>query len=686
MSEFYRDMKIIPRYEDSPKDFEQFAEEEIRKCTEGVYIITTHGIRLRISGWLYFHLNHFKLFVDEQHPTIKNKTIRKVHLPTLRDTELIIDDANLASMEYNKGLMVFGSRRLGKTITEASRILHSAVLDYGSQNVIVGNSKEDIALITAPCSFALENLNQELFGLTHITKDWKTQVVFGYKTPDNDVQKYSEILIRNTAMGTNKESLAGITPSTLVIDEVGKSDFLESFAGAVPAFTASTGKWRCLPLLTGTSGDFDKPKDAREMFTNPGSFNFLECEVPDEGKVRGLYLSGLYRYDCKKEATIEEFYESEKNRKLFRVESSTPLITIHKDLTVQISDKEWARKKIEIELDEKLQSNKIESYLKHKMYYPIISDDCFLNKSSNPFAEYIDGLIQHKKWLEDFGPKPTWVKLSELNGEIKFNISNKIPIKNFPHKEVEDLDAAIAVIDFPKNEGKYRVEIMGVDPYNTDQSVTSKSLGSCYVLRQANNDFDDPYQDTMVAWYTARPDKLETFYRNVELLAEWYNCTILHENSNGAFFGYFDQKKKGYYFVDTWRTQQEITKNTKIRATKGLAPTKNNQDFLIDLASKYFSEEIQMNGKLQMGYTRILDPLLIEELLKFKEENTDRVWAFFHALAHLFHNKKFVQTVVVKKEEIVEVPVTRNPTPFLAPAKSPFLNTRNGGSRSPFLK
>lgn len=660
MGEFFKEIKRLPDPKLDRHSFLELVKEERKKCREGVYLITDQGIRVRLHGWTYYHLNHFKIYMDERN-TRTGKIERVLGLPPLRDNELLINDALIAAEHYNKGVVEFGSRRLGKTTQEASLITYNATIYRGSQNVIVGNSTEDIKLITSPASIAVENMWEGL-KLPHINKDWSKQVVFGIKDKQNNPQVYSEILIRNTSQGTNKEALAGITPFSFVFDEIGKELFLESFEAAKPAFTSSEGGWRCIPLMTGTGGDFEKPRDAKELFTNPVAHNFLECECPGEGRKRGLFISGLYRFDCKKEATFEEFFESEQDRKLFNLPATYELTEIHHTPKLMIADKEFALAEINKELEEAKQSGKPETYLKKKMYYPLNSDDCFLTKNGNPFTDMFEGLAKHRDYLKNY-VSPRWVKLTKIGNQISFtdvDPSVKIPIKEFPHKDFEDLDAAIQVWDLPKDGGRYRIEVAGLDPYNQSKTDTSDSLGALYVIRRANNDFEDPFQETMVCAYVARTEKMGTFLNNVQMILEWYNCTLLHENSNELVLKHFDDQFKGHMLMDTWQHAREINPNTKVKTTKGLAPTQKNQEYLISLVRQYFEEEIEMDGVIVPGYKRIKDPLLIDEVMALNERNVDRFWGFAHAVAHLYFTKKEGPSMVVQQAEAQETKKIRN--------------------------
>lgn len=204
------------------------------------------------------------------------------------------------------------------------------------------------------------------------------------------------------------------------------------------------------------------------------------------------------------------------------------------------------------------------------------------------------------------------------------------------------------------------------DPYNTDQTKTSDSLGSIYVMRRQNTNVgEDSFQDTMVASYTGRPAKLEDFHKNVMYLLEYYNATVLNEASNSTFFQYFDNKQKGHYVEDAVQLQKEINPNSQAMNMKGLAATPKNKQFRQDLIVKYMYDDESFDGK--PGYTRILDPILCMELLEYnpdnKKGNYDRIDGFGHALVHLFKEKKYRPIVDIeyeKQETKQEVRIRKN--------------------------
>ena len=250
------------------QEFRSFWKAEKDKCKNGIYI---DGVFL--SGFLYYHLNFFKCQLDIQED---GRIVRKLLNPYLRDNEWIIHGYIRQAEEAKKGLCILGSRRLAKSVYEASYISHRATFFKGTQNVIAGLNNPDIKIITDLVDEALINL-PTLFKKGRVEDNWKNQVTLGKKTASGERISWSSIPVRNLDGGLNTEALAGLSPFSMVIDEVGKGDWLQCFSAAIPGFATPFG-WRCSPLAFGTSGDMEKAGDAQKVFDEPDAYNFLAVE------------------------------------------------------------------------------------------------------------------------------------------------------------------------------------------------------------------------------------------------------------------------------------------------------------------------------------------------------------------------------------------------------------------------
>lgn len=109
--ELYRNLKRVPEwdpllpFEYQEKDAQQFWMEEAKKVKNG---ITINGVH--ISGWLYWHINFWKMYVD-----VKGKG-RIPILSDLRDNEWFFAENYSRALSERKGLAMFGTRRGGKAL------------------------------------------------------------------------------------------------------------------------------------------------------------------------------------------------------------------------------------------------------------------------------------------------------------------------------------------------------------------------------------------------------------------------------------------------------------------------------------------------------------------------------------------------------------------------------------------
>jgi hypothetical protein len=85
--------------------------------------------------------------------------------------------------------------------------------------------------------------------------------------------------------------------------------------------------------------------------------------------------------------------------------------------------------------------------------------------------------------------------------------------------------------------------------------------------------------------------------------------------------------------------REEIHANTRVNRTYGIHSSSGIKDYINSLIIEYLNETIEVktdeegNHKQVLGVSRILDPMLIKELLKFHPRaNADRKDAFGYAL------------------------------------------------------
>ena len=254
-----------------------------------------------INPFLYWHLNIWHTEVDIVDD--RGRIYQKYANPLLRDNEWLVTNEIDRANQEKKGLVILGIRRFAKSVLEASYIAWGATFDENSQNIIAGLNAADIKLITDKIDKGL-NFIPEYWRWQRVEDNWKNQVTLGIKTRGGERIPFSQILIRNLDEGNNEEAIAGTKPRKLIIDEIGKGNFLRGLQAAIPGFTTPFG-WGCSPILTGTGGDMKKFMDAKSLMFDVDNFNFLTYNnAKDEKRVHGLFISHKYRMEAKEPSTL----------------------------------------------------------------------------------------------------------------------------------------------------------------------------------------------------------------------------------------------------------------------------------------------------------------------------------------------------------------------------------------------
>jgi len=610
-SEWFINQKRIPDKEsEEHKEFFDFHKEVcMNGCTlDGVYI----------NPFLYWHLNfwHTEVDVIDEYGRINQKYAN----PLLRDNEWLVTNEIDRAHKEKKGLVILGIRRFAKSVLEASYIGHGATFDENSQNIIAGLNAPDIKLITDKIDKGLNFLPPE-WRWQRVEDNWKNQVTLGIKTKSGTRIPFSQILIRNLDGGNNEEAIAGTKPRRLIIDEIGKGNFLRGLQAAIPGFTTPFG-WGCSPILTGTGGDMKMFMDAKSLMFDVDNFNFLTYNnAKDEKRIHGLFISHKYRMEAKEESTLGSFLHQRKASPLHQI----PMLVSNEEKATEITNDILERLK---------KAGDRVAYLKEKMYYPQDVDDIFLNEDTNIFD--IEAAKRQKYRISEQEKTGTPVILYDDGDGVKHDFTDKLPITNFPLKQTDVKDAPVVIYEFPIENPPYGLYVAGIDPYRQGKSAYSSSLGSVYIYKRMHAISGEKYQDMFVASYCARPDKKETWEEQARYLIKYYNARALCENDEISFIDYMINKGDAHYLERQPQWLKEIVPNTTVRRDYGIHRSSEKiRDFLHSCLKKYTEEvvheETNEEGEIisqTKGMAKILDPVLLEEMIQYNESgNFDRIIA-----------------------------------------------------------
>lgn len=650
------------------QEYSDLVDREVERCMLGVWVDGVY-----FHGWMYWHLAHWWIRIDTEDEN--GVEVRIDSHPEFRDNEWVrMKHFIKCSEKPRKGYIEVGGRQGGKSEMEASYLAWNAILFEHTQNVIIGGNDGDLALLKDKVDFGLRKLWKGI-NIPRLDKTWKTsQVRLGYKTPEGENEVWSYIMIRNAKDGHNTEAAAGTTAKSLIMDEIGKYLFGAVYQAVEPAFKGKYG-WRGVPMMVGTGGAFDNGADAENFFFNPESNNFLGVDREDgvDGKI-GLFLSGLYRQDCKYITTLGHYLTEVEN---LEIDKDSDLYNIK----MWVSDKEKALAKIKAER-ESLKNNPDRTlYLKSVMYYPLTVDECFLSSQENMFD--VQSAKRQKEKLILQKKTGSAVELYLDEGKVKHKFSDKLPISNFPLKPSDTKDAPVVIYEFPVENPPYGLYVAGVDPYRQGKSEYSSSLGSVYIYKRMNSLMGEKYQDMFVASYTARPDKKATWEQQARYLIKYYNARTLVENDEISFIDYMVSKGESHYLEKQPQWLREIVPNTTVNRDFGIHRSAEKiRTFLHNEMKDYLEEEIVKERDEEgnvireiVGVNRILDPVLLEEIIQFHDDlNTDRLVAAELAIALANKLDSTMGTIGEKKDPRIESLFNK-----YKKKKRTFVNVRSGG-------
>ena len=577
-----------------------------------------------INPFLYWHLNiwHTEVDIIDSYGRIAQKYAN----PLLRDNEWLVTNEIDRAQQEKRGLVILGIRRFAKSVLEASYIAWGATFDENSQNIIAGLNAPDIKLITDKIDKGL-NFIPEYWRWQRIEDNWKNQVTLGIKTKSGERIPFSSILIRNLDEGNNEEAIAGTKPRKLIIDEIGKGNFLRGLQAAIPGFTTPYG-WGCSPILTGTGGDMKKFMDAKSLMFDVDNFNFLTYNnAKDDKRIHGLFISHKYRMEAKEDSTLGAYLNESASSDLHNVK----MLVSNEDKATEITNRDLERLK---------KAGDRIAYLKEKMYYPQEVDDIFLNEDTNIFD--IESAKRQKSRLLQQERTGTPVILFSGEKGIEHEFTDKLPISNFPLKNSDLKEAPVVIYEFPIDNPPYGLYVAGVDPYRQGKSAYSTSLGSVYIYKRMHEISGEKYQDMFVASYCARPDKKETWEEQARLLIKYYNARALCENDDISFIEYMKAKGDAHFLERQPEWLKEIVPNTTVKRDYGIHRSAAKIiDYLHTCLKKYmeapiFVEKNEAGEVIRevLGVSKIFDPVLLEEIIQYNDQgNFDRIIAAELAIA-----------------------------------------------------
>lgn len=618
--------------------FIEYWKREKDRCINGFYLADG---KVKISGHLYFHTVYWRIaaYITKQ-INGKEKKIRQIITPILRDVDWDIINTDLETcQEDGKFYDLVGSRDFGKSIIAASRAGWMYTFFDKSECVISGGATNYIKLATDKIEDGLLNIHP-VFKKQRVISDWKKEIIAGWKDkktglPDEN-SSFSSIKVRNYENGNKSMAANGTRPGFHLIDETGT---IPNLIGCVKD---SDGCWwsgdgdkpSCLVMRCGTGGDMEVGKEAAEIFFAPEAYNSLSFDNPEiPGGKMGRFISALRaKMAYKEKKTLSEY---------------TGISHLDLDkITILVSNEQKCYEEWWIPQYEKARkSGNSKTVLKFKAYWPLKASDSFLILTKNDYN--IEAAKAQKQRLLTNGVTGSLVELFHDGEKICHKFSDKLPITEFPVK-TQSKDAPIQIWEFPISElPPFGLYVAGVDNYRQGKAEYSDSLGVVYIFKRIHDIKSEKYQDMIVAAYAARPDNPDLWNEQARLLIKYYNARTLCENDDMTFINYMISKGDGHYLEDQPPWLKLYVPNTTVSRDKGIHRSSASiRDMLRAGSKNYLDEKISVqrdeNGSIIkeiLGVNRVLDPMYLEEVSQFNEDegNFDREVAFSLAIAMRNH-------------------------------------------------
>ena len=282
--------------------------------------------------------------------------------------------------------------------------------------------------------------------------------------------------------------------------------------------------------------------------------------------------------------------------------------------------------------------------------HPIVPQEALLRARGNmfPVTALNERLLQIDTDPAIYSNTYTGNLVQHKDGSIEFQISDDMPIREFPLKEDDNPKGCVEIYEMPKKDSSGKVYperyILGHDPVDDDVANSSVSLTSTFVL--------DLFTDRIVAEYTGRQDFADDNFEILRRLCLFYNGKCMYEQNKKGAFAYFSKMNCVHLLADTpeyLRDKQLIKEIGYGNKAKGINATAAINNFANSLIRDWLLKPTVVNvvedGEDKQVTVSNLYTLknraLIKELIAFNPDiNVDRVRAL--GMVMLYREEKMI--------------------------------------------
>ena len=624
------------QYPEGTSEFFAYWDEQMDRCKYG-YTADDGDF---ISGYNYFYLNFcpiqriiYNTITNVDGSTTIKKT-RDLQFPDFYDYDYYFFQAVEQAETEGKHLCALKSRRKGYSYKNAAMACRNYYLFAGSKTYIYASNKQYLTedgILTKAWDY-MDFIDKNTAWGKKRSVNTQMRKRAGFFTKDeygNEIELGFKSEIIGVTLKDNPDVVRGKAGKLIIFEEAGSFSELGAAWQIARPSVEQDGMAFGTMIAFGTGGDEDSHFETlKDMFYNPDGYNCIGFdniwdETPSDKKC-GFFIPQYTNMDFRDDAGNRIYMDNDGN-------------TLRRKSVEYILAE---RRKV---IENATNSVAVDRYVAEHCITP---QEACLEFGGNifPKKELQEQLakIRINKSLSNM--KQVGDLVWEADGSLKWVIKKHGDITHYPLKKDDDPTGSIVIWEHPMKDAPIGLYILGVDPYDHDQSGTN-SLGSTFVYKRFQ-DFEN-YYDIIVAEYTGRPSTAEEYYENLRKLAVYYNGRIMYENERKGLFPYFTAKHCDYLLADQPDIISDIVGNTKVQRKKGCHMNKQIKQWGEGLIKDWLNEE-QAPGKKNLH--NILSEPLLEELISYNDTgNFDRVMALMQVM--IYREQLYNLKVKEKKKE-----------------------------------
>lgn len=624
------------QYPEGTSEYFKYWDEQMDRCKYG-YTADDGDF---ISGYNYFYLNFCPIqriiytTINNPDGSTKIKKTRDLQFPDFYDYDYYFFQAVEDAEGEGKHLCALKSRRKGYSYKNAAMACRNYYLFAGSKTYIYASNKQYLTedgILTKAWDY-MDFIDKNTAWGKKRSVNTQMRKRAGFFTKDeygNEIELGFKSEIIGVTLKDNPDVVRGKAGKLIIFEEAGSFSELGAAWQIARPSVEQDGMAFGTMIAFGTGGDEDSHFETlKDMFYNPDGYNCIGFdniwdETPSDKKC-GFFIPQYTNMDFRDDAGNRIYMDNDGN-------------TLRRKSVEYILAE---RRKV---IENATNSVAVDRYVAEHCITP---QEACLEFGGNifPKKELQEQLakIRINKSLSNM--KQVGDLVWETDGSLKWVIKKHGDITHYPLKKDDDPTGSIVIWEHPMKDAPIGLYILGVDPYDHDQSGTN-SLGSTFVYKRFQN-FEN-YYDIIVAEYTGRPSTAEEYYENLRKLAVYYNGRIMYENERKGLFPYFTAKHCDYLLADQPDIISDIVGNTKVQRKKGCHMNKQIKQWGEGLIKDWLDEE-QAPGKKNLH--NILSEPLLEELISYNDTgNFDRVMALMQVM--IYREQLYNVKVKEKKKE-----------------------------------